>query len=501
MDKLKIDKLKIDKLKLDKSAVCRVGIAFLIVMLFWEVYDFAVPILLERTYGLSATMRGLVMGMDNFLAVLLLPLFGGLSDRSRGKTFGRRTPFIVIGTILASLLVIVLALIENNQFQKLLEGGMSDVNTLVSGGFLDPKYAEGIYNGITDSSPLFNDYSRAVHQAMVEMALVNTMENPVSIICFISVLFMLLVAMASFRSPAVALMSDITPKPLRSSGNAIVNFTGGIGGFIAIGLYSFFAPDNGSYVTLFILLAALMCVFLMFYSLVVDENKLAKIRYENECKYNVVDEEEIIGEEKLSSAKKRSFILILLSIFLWFMGYNAVKSHLSVYATQTLGMSSTGVGLINFANGFGGALALLPVALLSTKIGRKKSSLFGYLIAVFAFVPCLFITAESSYLLGIFFVIAGIGLVMVNINTLPMVCELSRGSNVGKYTGYYYVAAMSAQAIAPFLAGLVMDNVHDNMMFTFAAVCISLALVVMLFVKHGDNKPNREEAKMGALDN
>ena len=489
-----------EKLKLDKFAVCRVGIAFLIVMLFWEVYDFAVPILLERTYGLSDSMRGLIMGLDNLLAVVLLPLFGGMSDKRRGKTFGRRTPFIIFGTIFASLLLIVLALIENTQFQTLINGGLTDVDTLVSKGYLDPKFLDGIYAGISEGSPLFNDYRLAVHQAMVQMALKNTIANPLSIICFVGVLFLLLVAMASFRSPAVALMSDITPKPLRSSGNAIINFTGGVGGFAAIGIYSFFAPENGSYINLFLLLASLMCVFLMLYSLLVNENKLCKTRYENEKKFNIEDEEELDGMESLSRGKKISFVLILLSIFFWFMGYNAVKSHLSVYATSVLGMPSSGVGLINFANGFGGAVALLPVALLSTKIGRKKSSLLGYFIAAIAFLPCLFVTAENSFGLGICFVLAGIGLVMVNVNTLPMVCELSRGGNVGKFTGYYYVAAMSAQAISPFLAGLVMENIHDNMMFVFASSCIAIAFVIMMFVKFGDCKPNKDDAKSGALD-
>ncbi len=489
-----------DKLKLNKFSVCRIGIAFLIVMLFWEVYDFAVPILLERTYGLSDSMRGLIMGLDNLLAVILLPLFGGLSDRSRGRTFGRRTPFIIIGTVSASILLIVLALIENVQFQSLVNGGILDANTLVEKGFLDPKFLDGIYTGLAESSPLFESYRLAMHQASVQMALENTIANPISIICFVGVLFLLLVAMASFRSPAVALMSDITPKPLRSSGNALINFTGGVGGFVAIGIYSFFAPENGSYINLFLLLASLMCVFLMMYSLLVNENKLCKTRYENEKKYNIIDEEESVGSEKLSRGKKISFVLILLSIFFWFMGYNAVKSHMSVYATSVLGMPASGVGLINFANGFGGALALLPVAWLSSKIGRKKSSLIGYFIASVAFLPCLFVSAENSFGLGICFVLAGIGLVMVNVNTLPMVCELSRGGNVGKFTGYYYVAAMSAQAISPFLAGLVMENIHDNMMFVFASVCIAIAFVIMAFVKFGDSKPNKEDAKSGALD-
>ena len=127
-------------MKLDKARVFKVGIAFIIVMLFWEVYDFAVPILLDRTYGLSATWRGVIMGLDNILAIVLLPLFGSLSDKSKGKVFGRRTPFIVIGTLLAGILVMLLIAIENTEFNKLVEMGVKNIDQLVSKGYLDSKY-------------------------------------------------------------------------------------------------------------------------------------------------------------------------------------------------------------------------------------------------------------------------------------------------------------------------------------------------------------------------
>lgn len=489
-------------MKLDKINVFKVGLAFVIVMLFWEVYDFAVPILLDRTYGLSATWRGVIMGLDNLLAVFLLPFFGGLSDKSKGKIFGRRTPFILIGTILSGILIIIIAIIENIEFNKLLESGVTQIDTLVQKGFLDAKYLQPIYQGITEENPLYEQFSIDFHAAQTKMALANTISHPTSLVCFIIVLLVLLVAMSSFRSPAVALMPDITPKPLRSSANAIVNFMGGVGGFFSIALYGFFAPEYGSFVLLFLLLVAFMYMFLAAYFLLVDENKLVKLRYEQEAKWNIVDEEELEqGTKGLSKEKRISFLLVLLSIFFWFMGYNAVRSHLSVYATGTLLMSSSGVGIINFANGLGGALALIPVGWLSTKIGRKKSALIGFAIAAIAFFPCLFVTAKISYIVGICFVIAGIGLIIVNVNTLPMICEMSKGSNVGKYTGYYYVAAMSAQAIAPFFAGMIMDAIKDSLMFVFGSISIVLAFISMLFVKHGDNKPTKAQVKENLFDN
>ena len=485
-------------MKLDKARIFKVGIAFVIVMLFWEVYDFAVPILLDRTYGLSATWRGIIMGLDNILAIVLLPLFGSFSDKSKGKVFGRRTPFIVIGTLLAGILVMLLIAIENTEFNKLVDEGVKSIDTLVSKGYLDSKYLDPIYKTITEDNALFEQFSIDFHAAQVKMALANTVSNPTSIVLFIIVLFVLLVTMSSFRAPVVALMPDVTIKPLRSGANAIMNFMGGIGGFISIGLYSLFAPDYGSFVLLFLLLVTFMYMLLAGYMLLVNENKFVGLRYQEEKKWNVVDEEEVCGEEKLSKPKLISLLLILAAIFFWFMGYNAVRSHLSVYVTDKLLMAASGVGLINFANGLGGALALIPVGFMSGKIGRKKSTLIGFALASIAFFPCLFVTAKTSYVVGICFVLAGIGLIIVNVNTLPMVCEMSKGSNVGKYTGYYYVASMSAQAVAPFFAGLFMDKIGDNIMFAFASFSIIIAFIVMLFVKHGDNKPDRKSTRLNS---
>ncbi len=487
-------------MKLDKARVFKVGIAFIIVMLFWEVYDFAVPILLDRTYGLSATWRGVIMGLDNILAIVLLPLFGSLSDKSKGKVFGRRTPFIVIGTLLAGILVMLLIAIENTEFNKLVEMGVKNIDQLVSKGYLDSKYLAPIYQTINAESPLFEQFSIDFHAAQVKMAITNTIANPTSLVLFIIVLFVLLVTMSAFRAPVVALMPDVTIKPLRSGANAIMNFMGGIGGFISIGLYSLFAPDYGSFVLLFLLLVMFMYMLLAGYMLLVNEKKFVNLRYEEERKWNVIDEEETEGQEKLSKGKIISLLLILASIFFWFMGYNAVRSHLSVYVTDKLLMESSGVGLINFANGLGGALALIPVGFMSGKIGRKKSTLIGFALASIAFFPCLFVNSKTAYIVGICFVLAGIGLIIVNVNTLPMVCEMSKGSNVGKYTGYYYVASMSAQAVAPFFAGLFMDKLGDNVMFVFASINILIAFIVMLFVKHGDNKPTKEEIKSNIMD-
>lgn len=482
-------------MKLDYKRTIKVGLAFMIIMVFWEVYDFAVPLMLDRTYGLSSSIRGLIMGMDNLLAIFLLPLFGMLSDRSKGKRFGRRTPFIFLGTIIACIFVIVMVFMENFQLQTLVAQGIKDPNVLVNKGFLDAVYLAPEYINATTGSAAGLEYLDALHSAQSAMAAAYTKANPISLILFVCALFVLLVAMSTFRSPAVALMPDVTVKPLRTSANAIINFMGGVGAFLAIGIYTFLTPEYGSYVILFLILAAVMIVGLVLYLIFVKENKFVAMRYEEEKRWNIIDEEEQVGNERLSKGKLISLILILLAVFLWFMGYNAVKSHLSVYAVKVLNMKTSEVGIINFANGFGGAIALFPVALFANKLGRKKTVMIGLVIAAAALLPCAWLGYSTRWLFAVFFVLAGFGLIIINVNTLPMVVELSRGSNVGRYTGFYYVATMSAQAITPYIAGLFMDNIKENTVFIYATVCIMLSFIVILFVKHGDNKPSKDKLK------
>lgn len=480
-------------MKLNYIRTIKVGIAFFIIMIFWEVYDFAIPILLDRTYGLNASMRGLIMGLDNLLAIFLLPLFGMFSDKISGKRFGRRTPFIVVGTIIAAALCIVMILVENAQLNFLIANGVKDANILVEKGFLDAKFITPDFLNALKDSPNYVEFNLAFHNAQTALAASYTKGNASSLAGFVCVLFVLLIAMSAFRSPAVALMPDVTIKPLRSTANAVINFMGGAGAFLSIGLYTFFAPTYGSFVLLFGLLAIIMLTALMLYLIFVKENKFNRLRYLEQIKFHIVEEESKNVKTKLSRSKLISLILILSTVFFWFMGYNAVKSHLSVYATTTLGMSVGELGIINIANGIGGALALLPVAMFANKLGRKKTVLIGLTIAIISFIPCAFIGYGTRGLLGVFFVIGGFGLIIINVNTLPMVVELSSGGNVGKYTGFYYVATMSAQAITPYFAGLFMDKISENSVFIYACVWIALSFIILLFVKHGDNKPEKRE--------
>lgn len=511
---------KTDGLKLDYKRTILVGFAFLGIMCFWEVYDYIMPLILNRRFGLNAWQYGLIMGLDNLLAIFLLPLFGTLSDKSVNSRMGRRTKFIFWGSIAAAVAVIILAIFEFLQFQKITAAGYADINALIAChtplkelleradvvAFLNEKNIALDYASLTSLSSLKNltdpqlaiiaEISITITNAQIALGKSIAGENVWILVMFIIALLLLLVAMSSYRSPAVSLMPDITPKPLRSQANALITFMGGAGGLMAIVLYKIFAnKPTQNYIFLFVATAVVLLLILLAYMLTVKEKKFVALREEEEEKYNVVDEEEIEGTDKLPKAKMISLFLILMTVFLWFMGYNAVKSHLSTFATGKLNFEQGFVGTISILNGAGGAIALLPVALLANKLGRKKTIIIGVIVAALAFVPCFFMTATTpgvKILFPLCFLLAGFGMVCVNVNTLPMVTELSRGSTVGKYTGYYYAFSMSAQAITPAFAGVFMGK-NQSAVFIYASIFIALALVTTVFIKHGDNKPPKRK--------
>lgn len=489
-------------LKLDFWKTVCVGFAFMGIMCFWEVYDYIMPLILNRVFGLDATSYGVVMGLDNLLAIFLLPFFGALSDRAVNKKRGRRTHFIFWGTIAAAACLIVLSLVENAQFVNIAQS-VNDPQVLAQYGLDQAPYADLIQRVAGGEELLggdlarYNEYLDALYAAQTAYAHSYTSQNPWILVGFIGVLLCLLVSMGSYRSPAVALMPDVTPKPLRSQANAVITLMGGAGGLVSILLYKLLAKNRyQSHIALFCTLAGVMIFTLIAYLLTVKEKKLVEIRMENERLFNVVDVEEASGDAKLPKAKMISLILILATVFLWFMGFNAVKTHLSVYATNVLKMEDNFVGTINLISSIGGAVALLPVALMAAKMGRKRTIIVGLVLAVAALLPCAFMTANTPNVkiwFPLCFIVAGFGLVCVNVNTFPMATELSKGSNVGKYTGFYYISAMTAQAITPFFAGLFMDRVAQQSVFIYGVVFIVLSIVTICLTKHGDNKPPKKD--------
>lgn len=299
---------------------------------------------------------------------------------------------------------------------------------------------------------------------------------------FIALLGLLLIAMGTYRSPAVALMPDVTPKPLRSKANAIINLMGALGGIYTLAairlLVGTQADGRASYTGVFVAVAALMAAAVLLL--------LWRVR-ENELRLPPDADEQAAPGEKLPPEQMRSLALILCSVALWFMGYNAVTTAYSKYFTRMWGDLSGAASCLMIATG-GAVVSYVPVGVISSRIGRKKMILIG--VAILAVCFALAGTVRTfSFWVYVLFVVIGFAWAAINVNSYPMVVEISRSGDVGKYTGYYYTFSMAAQIATPILSGWLLEHVGYHTLFPYAAIMVALAFVTMLFVKHGDNRP------------
>ena len=422
-------------MKINYKNTILVGLAFLTISAFWQLYEFFVPLILKNTFEISDTVSGFIMSADNIIALLLLPLFGIMSDRTHTR-IGRRKPYIITGTILAVIMMML------------------------------------------------------IPYAVQEQRLVF----------FMVVLGIVLIVMATYRSPAVALMPDITPKPLRSKGNAVINLMGALGGALILLLIAILAPDTSSpetvnYWPLFGVTAAIMIVGMLIVVFFVNERKLSEKMRKDSAAMGIEDDEEPglntkkpQEKTKLSSDVRRSMVLILTSISLWFMGYNAVTTAFSKYSVIHLGMPEEDAAGILLLAVVVATLSFIPVGIISSRVGRKKSIIFGVVVLTGVFATSALYTAYSP-LMYVSFSLAGIAWATINVNSLPMVLEMSKNASVGQYTGYYYTFSMAAQVVTPILSGILLQHVGYFTLFPYSAVFVGLALITMIFVRHGDSKP------------
>lgn len=435
-------------MKLNNKRTIFVGFAFFLITVFWQAYDAIVPIILTNKFGMSQTWSGVIMALDNVLALFMLPLFGTLSDKTNTR-LGRRTPYIIGGSIVAVMGLQLLAAADRMQLTNLAAYGSAAAATAA------------------DKSPL---------------------------IFFVVSLFIVLLSMATFRSPAVALMPDVTIKPLRSKANAIINLMGTAGGICVLVLGMVFGTGKAAnslmaYTTYFACIGGLMLLALAIFLWKVKEPKFVQEMQEESRRYGIDEndgKDEASGSRKLSKAERKSLLLLLSSVVLWFFGYNAVTSKFSVYATNIL--SADFNACLTIAT-VAAVIAYIPVGAIASKVGRKRTILAGILILGTAFGLGSLITRESpSVLMSILFAMAGIGWATINVNSYPMVVELARGGDVGKYTGYYYTASMAAQTLTPILSGVLLDwNMRS--LFPYGCVFVLLAFATMLGVRHGDSRP------------
>ncbi|MBQ7603754.1 MAG: MFS transporter [Clostridia bacterium] len=517
-------------MKLNYKRTIFVGFAFFLICLFWQAYDNIIPLILTNKFGMSQMWSGVIMALDNVFALFMLPFFGALSDRCASKR-GKRTPFIAVGTIVAAVLFVGISVIDGMQLTKLkdvtpdkYESSLSviyDANPVISvpetgkadgmsvGEAIKDVFSSGAKKNLgelisredflsirmygEDGKTVTQGYTDYVVPARNAFAWQRTSESPATLIFFILLLLCLLVAMGVFRSPAVALMPDVTPKPLRSKGNAIINLMGALGGIIVLLLGMVFktgSTENAlmDYKLFFGICAGIMLAALAVFLITVKEPKWAA---EAEAVNSELDAggESGEGTRSLTPGEKRSLIFILLSVALWFMGYNAVTSKYSVYAGAILDKDYNLTLMIAQAAAI---ISYIPIGMVSSKLGRKKVILGGVVMLTAAFLVSCFIRATTPMILiNAMFIIAGIGWASINVNSYPMVVELAKGSNVGRYTGYYYTASMAAQVVTPVLSGVLLD-VRLTFLFPYGTVFVALAFITMLFVKHGDSKPPKK---------
>lgn len=418
-------------MKLDYKRTILIGMAFLSISAFWQMYDNIIPLILKNTFGMGETLTGVIMAMDNVLALFLLPFFGTLSDKIDTK-IGKRMPFILIGTALAVSFLMVLWYADHSQM----------------------------------------------------------------LVLFVAALFFLLLSLGLYRSPAVALMPDLTPKPLRSKGNAVINLMGAVGGVYSLIMIRLLVGSGNrpDYLPLFLSVAILMVAAVAILFLTIKENKL---------RAGMVQEDETVEEAKSTAALpkevKRSLIFILISVALWFTAYNAVTTAFSRYATHVWGLENGGYANCLMVATVAAIISYIPIGSLSSKIGRKKTILIGIvLLALCYFCAGLYNTYHVS--MNLFFGIIGFAWAAIGVNSFPMVVEISVAGDVGKYTGYYYTFSMSAQVITPVLSGFLLEHVSYRTLFPYAVIFSCLAFCTMLMVKHGDSKPQQKKSVLENFD-
>ena len=435
-------------MKLDNKRTVLTGLAFLSICAFWQMYNSIVPLILTNTFHLNETYSGVIMAADNILALFLLPLFGSLSDKTSTR-IGKRMPYVLFGTGAAIILMNILPIIDNSY-------------SAAPGGF--------------------------------------------KTVSFVIVLGLLLVAMGTYRSPAVALMPDITPKPLRSKANAIINLMGALGGVIYLGVAAVMYPNSKvaglahvNYQPLFIVVASIMFVAVAVLFLTVKEPKLVAEQRELEAKHPEwnLAEDDGSGNETLPADVKKSLGFLLASICLWFIGYNAVETWFTTYVSQVMGQALGGASTCLLIATGGAVISYIPIGVLASKIGRKRTIMGGIILLASCFGLGYFLTTtyhEINLIMFVVFALVGLAWAAINVNSLPMVVEMCKGSDIGKFTGYYYTFSMAAQVVTPVVAGYLMRNVSYTALFPYAAAFVAMSFATMLFVKHGDNKP---EAKRG----
>lgn len=431
-------------MKLSYKRTFFVGLAFLSIAAFWQMYDNIIPLMLKNTFGLGETLTGVIMALDNVLALFLLPLLGTLSDKV-DTPIGKRTPFIIGGTAVAVISLMFIPVAAKGQ----------------------------------------------------------------NLLLFIALLGVVLIAMGIYRSPAVALMPDLTPRPLRSKANAVINLMGAVGAVYTLIMVKLLVKGEApNYQPLFISVAGLMVLAVVVLIVTINEKKLSEEIIAMEAKESTFEADKIDNtynkddklvdkNDRMPKEVRRSLYFILASIFLWFTAYNAVTTAFSRYVVEVWGLEPGGFTDALLVATVAAIISYIPIGQIASKIGRKKTIIGGIILMTASYLAGSFFTVYSP-LINVVFAFTGIGWAAISVNSLPMVLEICKLSDTGKYTGIYYTTSMSAQILTPIISGALLENVSYSTLFPYAVVFSFASLCTMLMVKHGDSKPVK---KFNAIEN
>ena len=427
-------------MKLNYKRTVLIGFAFLSICAFWQFYDNEIPKILKYSFGLGETATGIVMALDNVFALFLLPLFGSLSDHTDSK-IGKRMPYILVGTAMSVTLLYLLIAVARKSGNLLL---------------------------------------------------------------FMFGLLFILFAMGIYRSPAVSLMPDLTPAPLRSSGNAIINLMGTVGGIFVLVMTKVLLkeaedPAQTDYMpfVISIIICMVLSVGILFFT--INEKKIRQEVEEHgglkslgeafEVKTSDDENSQEAEKTNIPSDVKRSLIFLLISVFFWFTAYNAVTTAFSRFVGVVWDLHNNDYATCLLVATVAATLSYIPIAYISGKIGRKKTILCGIVLMAASYI-ITGLYPHFSASINIFFAIVGIGWAAINVNSYPMVVEMCKAGEIGKYTGTYYTFSMAAQVFTPVFSGYLLEHISYKTLFPYAFIFSALAFLTMLMVKHGDARPD-----------
>lgn len=466
-------------LKLNYKRTFIIGFAFFGILLMWQVYDSYCSTFLSqlfmKTFNTTDSTQvqylvGVMMAIDNIAALIMMPIFGRLSDKTHTR-FGKRMPYIVIGTFVCAV--------------------------------------------VFPFIPLAFHYSNLA-------AVISLMA--------ITVFFAMM-----YRNPAVALMPDMTPKPLRSKANGIINIMGYIGGavptllamFLVLSqyLYGVSDPDNpGQYIATwqtgnlwvieipFLVASVLMVVSVIVLFCLIKENKVveevADDMRRGEESAEISDSVEDDDKKPMSKANLKMLWLILIAEFFWFMADNGITTFFTNFTIYHLQATTASSSLNTIISGVLSVVGFAVGGLVVTKFGRKWTLTSGLILTVLAYAIWVLLTytikpnGTFPFYIYIIFALKGFGMSLVHVNSFPMVVELCSSKKIGQFTGYYYASSMTAQTITPILLGLLMmiPNFGWSFLPIYALICCLIALVIFLFVKNVKLKKTQIKKGLEALD-